>query len=187
MNIDGRSNRRLLCWWFLPPALGQTWGGVRGKRGVTAVSSLSVIQDTWDCRYEQSSNYSDDMMGDPGFSQSHYHHLHSTVHDVCILREELCVFVYFSKQFSLGTDPVECDVPTVDACPRPLLKKEGCPLPACPQACQCCLKGEGPHNLLFVSLLLRKYFLNSSFSFVYFYCSYFLPWFNPVFSYLFAF
>lgn len=61
------------------------------------------------------------------------------------------------------------------------------PSSCCPQARQSRLKGEGPRNLLFVPLLLRKYFLNSSFSFVYFYCSYSLPWFNPVLSYLFAF
>lgn len=66
-------------------------------------------------------------------------------------------------------------------------KKRRMPTSLYPEACQSSLKGEGPHNLLFVPLLLRKYFLNSSFSFVYFYCSYFLPWSNPVFSYLFAF
>lgn len=103
MNSDGGSRWRISCWWFLPPALGQKWGGVRGKCGVTAVSSLSLIQDKWDCRYEQSSNYSDDIMGDPGSTQSHYHHLHSTLHGAYTLCEELCVFVYFSKQFSLGT------------------------------------------------------------------------------------
>lgn len=50
--------------------------GAWGKSEVTAVSSLSVIQAKWDCRYEEGKNYSDDMMGDPGFIQSHYHHLH---------------------------------------------------------------------------------------------------------------
>lgn len=59
-----------------------------------------------------------------------------------------------------------------------LYKKRVMPTSCCPQACPFCLRGEGPHNLLFVPLLLRKYFLNSSF-FVYFYYSCFLPWFTP--------
>lgn len=67
-----------------------------------------------------------------------------------------------------------------------LYKKRAMPTSCYPQACQFCLRGEGPHNLLFVPLLLRKYFLNSSFS-VYFYYSCFLPWFTPILSYLFAF
>lgn len=40
--------------------------GVWGKRGVMAVSSFSVIQAKWDCRYEEGKNYSDDMMVDLG-------------------------------------------------------------------------------------------------------------------------
>lgn len=67
-----------------------------------------------------------------------------------------------------------------------LFKKRVMPTSCYPQACQFCLRGEGPHNLLFVPLLLRKYFLNSSFS-VYFYYSCFLPWFTPILSYLFVF
>lgn len=67
-----------------------------------------------------------------------------------------------------------------------LYKKRVMPTSCYPQACQFCLRGEGPHNLLFVPLLLRKYFLNSSF-YVYFYYSCFLPWFTPILSYLFAF
>lgn len=67
-----------------------------------------------------------------------------------------------------------------------LFKKRVMPTSCYPQACQSCLRGKGPHNLLFVPLLLRKYFLDSSFS-VYFYYSCFLPWFTPILSYLFAF
>lgn len=43
------------------------WDGHEGERGgkcgVTAVSSLSVIEAKGDCRYEEGRNYSDDMMG----------------------------------------------------------------------------------------------------------------------------
>lgn len=67
-----------------------------------------------------------------------------------------------------------------------LFKKRVMPTSCYPQACQLYLRGKGPHNLLFVPLFLRKYFLNSSFS-VYFYYSCFLPWFTPILSYLFAF
>lgn len=99
----------------------------------------------------------------------------------------VCVFVckHSFKEFSLRT-PSYVTLPQWTPVHDPY-KKRGMPTSCYPQACQSCLKGEGPHNLLFVPLLLRKYFLNSSFSFVYFYCSYFLPWFNPVLSYLFAF
>lgn len=67
-----------------------------------------------------------------------------------------------------------------------LLRKRVMPTSCYPQACQSCLRGDGPHHLLFVPLLLRKYFLNRSYS-VYFYYSCFLPWFTPMLSYLFAF
>lgn len=53
-------------------------GGVCwGKRGVRPVSSRSVIQAEWDCRYEEGSNLGDDMMRDPGVILSHHRHLHS--------------------------------------------------------------------------------------------------------------
>lgn len=66
------------------------------------------------------------------------------------------------------------------------IKREWCPLPATLRHASSVSGEMGPHNLLFVPLLLRKYFLNSSFS-VYFYYSCFLPWFTPILSYLFAF
>lgn len=70
--------------------------------------------------------------------------------------------------------------PTVEAPPLTPVKREGCPLPAALRRARPVPGRWGLSNLLFVPLLLRKYFLNSSFSFVYLYCSYFLPRFNPV-------
>lgn len=70
--------------------------------------------------------------------------------------------------------------------PLTSIKREWCPLPATLRHASSVSGERRPHNLLFVPLLLRKYFLNSSFS-VYFYYSCFLPWFTPILSYLFAF
>lgn len=53
------------------------WGVCGGKFAVMAVSSLSVIHAKWSCTYE-TKNYTDDMMGDPGVTQSHYHHAQSS-------------------------------------------------------------------------------------------------------------
>lgn len=161
--------------------------GAWGKCGVMAVSSLSVIQAKWDCRYEKGRNCSDDMMRDTRVTQSPSSFsaarpINSVTSSVCV-----CVRKHSFKPFSLRALSL-CYVMLPQW--RPVhdpYKKRRMPTSLHPEACQSSLKGEGPHNLLFVPLLLRKYFLNSSFSFVYFYCSYFRPWSNPVFSYLFAF
>lgn len=164
------------------------WDRHEGESGVNVGSLLSavsqsVIQAKWDCRYEEGRNYGDDMMRDPGVMLSHYHHLHSAKE----LSLKGCICADLCVDFSLGTlDLSHATLPHWNPAHDPH-KKRGMPTSCYPQACQPSLKGEGPHNLLFVPLLLRKYFLNSSLSFVYFYCSYFLPWFNPVLSYLFAF
>lgn len=100
----------------------------------------------------------------------------------CKLWERLCVcwFVCFLS----GVCLLWCS--HSGSLPLTSIKREWCPLPATLRHASSVSGERGPHNLLFVPLLLRKYFLNSSFS-VYFYYSCFLPWFTPILSYLFAF
>jgi len=160
--LDAASTRSVSRRGCLPPALGQTRGGVWGKRGVTAVSSRSVEQAKWGCCYEEGRNYSDDMMGDPGVLQSHHHHPHSALHDIhklCVGSGVCnCVCQHSFKEFSLRTCLM---LPLWKTVLNPY-KKRAMPNSFYPEACQSGPKGKGPHNLLFVPLLLRKYFLKSS-------------------------
>lgn len=187
MTIDSKSRWRVSCWWCLPPALGQKWGerGVNVGSWLSAASQLYRPSGTADMRRGETAVMT--RWGDEGYAVTVFIQ-RCTAYKLC---DELglcvCVRKHSFKPFSLRALSL-CYVMLPQWRPvRNPYKKRRMPTSLHPEACQSSLKGEGPHNLLFVPLLLRKYFLNSSFSFVYFYCSYFLPWSNPVFSYLFAF
>lgn len=159
--------------------------GVRGKRGVSAVNSLSVsytgrvgVQIWGGQKLER---WHDE--GPRGYtvtpapsSSSPTRCVNSERGWVCV-----CVLICVFSLRDLSSVMLPQWKPAFD-----LFKKRVMPTSCYPQACQVFLRGEGPHNLLFVPLLLRKYFLNSFFS-VYFYYSCFLPWFTPILSYLFVF
>lgn len=95
-------------------------GGGWGKCWVMAVSGLSVTPAKWDCRYEEGSNYSDDMMGDPGVIQSHYHRLHSALQGVYVcVCVRVCVNIPLG-QFSLRALALSYVLLPQWVCPRPL-------------------------------------------------------------------
>lgn len=156
--------------------------GVWGKRGVNAVNSLSVSYtgqvgvQIWGGqklqRWHDEGPRGYTVIAEPSSSSPAWH--------VNSERGCVCWFVCFLS----GVCLLWCS--HSGSLPLTSIKREWCPLPATLRHASSVSGERGPHNLLFVPLLLRKYFLNSSFS-VYFYYSCFLPWFTPILSYLFAF
>lgn len=186
MSMDSRSKKKSHVGGFCH----LLWGRHEGEWGVNTGSQLSAASQLYRTRgIADTSRAATSAMtwwGTRGLRS------HTTIIFIqqCMaftLCVKSCVCLCISPSFLSGLRPCRMWCSHSGSLSTTPINKRRMPTSCCPQACQSCLKGEGPHNLLFVSLLLRKYFLNSSFSFVYFYCSYFLPWFNPVLSYLFAF
>ena len=170
------------CGGCLPPASGQASTGecvgVNAGSGLSAVAQLYRPSGTADMRRAATTAMT--WWGTQGL----YCHTtaifiqHSLAYKLCACKHS------FEGFFSQDSEMLPQWKPVHD--PN---KKRGMPTSCYPSVVPVLPQGRRgpPHNLLFVPLLLRKYFLNSSLAFVYFYCSYFLPWSNPVPSYLFAF
>lgn len=104
--------------------------GAWGKCGVMAVSSLSVIQAKWDCRYEKGRNCSDDMMRDTRVTQSPSSF--SAARPINSVTSSVCVFVCANiplSRFLSGLCPCVMWCSHSGGLSTTPIKREGCPLP----------------------------------------------------------